>query len=431
MNFKSREEILEYQNKKLRCCVEYASKNSRFFKNILKNFDLTPDDIKSIEDLQKLPFTTKNDLRDNYPFGLTAVPMDEIVRFHASSGTTGKSTVVYYTRNDLDTWSDLMARVLSTTGLTKKDSMQIIYNYGFFTGGFGFHYGAERLGISVIPTGSGNTKKQIEIMRDFGTTSFTSTPSYAIHLGETAEEMSIIPEKDLKLKIGVFGGEPWGEGMRQRIEELFHINAYDNYGLSELCGPGVAVECTEKEGLHVWEDYFIMEVIDPKTGELVGEGERGELVFTPLWKEAMPIFRYRTRDISRVFKEKCNCGLHFRKIERLHGRSDDMLIIRGVNIFPSQIEEVILENPIFKGHYSIIVERKESLDTLTIEIEVTKDLFTGNLKDLIELKEKVEEKLNNVLLVKANVRLVEEGAIPRSQGKAQRVIDKRNIGGIK
>ncbi len=428
MEFKSREEIIEYQNKKLRCCVDYASKNSRFFKDTLNKCNLKADDIKNIEDLHKLPFTTKNDLRDNYPFGLMAVPIDDIVRFHASSGTTGKSTVVYYTKNDLDTWADLMARVLATTGLTKKDSMQILYNYGFFTGGFGFHYGAERLGVSVIPTGAGNTKKQIEIMRDFGTTSFTSTPSYAIYLGETLQEMGIDPEKDLKLRIGVFGAEPWGEGMRNRIEELFNINAYDNYGLSELCGPGVAVECKEKEGLHVWEDYFIMEVIDPKTGESVGEGERGELVFTPLWKEAMPIFRYRTRDISRTYEDKCSCGLPFRKIERLHGRSDDMLIIRGVNVFPSQIEEVILKNSVFKGHYAIIVERKGPLDLLTVEIEVTKDLFTGNLKDLIELKDKVEDDLKSVLLVKANVKLVEEGTIPRSQGKAQRVLDKRNLG---
>ncbi len=421
----SRYDIISQQEKSLRRMVKYGEKNSPWIKRQLKEAGLRADDIRSREDLSKIPFTTKDTLRENYPFGLLACPLDKVVRFHASSGTTGKSTVVYYTKDDIDIWSGLMARVLKTTGLTNKDIMQIIYNYGFFTGGFGFHYGAEKLGVSVIPSGSGNTKKQLEIMRDFNTTSFTSTPSYALHLAEVAQEEGVDPERDLKLRQGVFGGEPWTDSLRKQIEGAFGIDAYDNYGLSEMCGPGLACECEEKDGLHFWDDYFILEVIDPDTGEVLEDGERGELVFTPLWKEAMPLLRYRTRDISRIITDECECGLPFGRIERITGRSDDMLIIKGVNIFPSQIEEVISKHPAFQGHYQILVEKRGYMDALTINMEVTNNLFSGNLRDLLRVQKELEESIRSTFFISADVKLVEEGSMPRSVGKAQRVIDLR------
>lgn len=408
----------------LRYTVRTGSTSSPWVKSQLKRAGLSPDDIRTKEDLSKIPFTTKQDLRDNYPFGMLACPFEDVVRFHASSGTTGKSTVVYYTQEDIDTWAGLMARVLKTTGLSNRDIMQIIYNYGFFTGGFGFHYGAERLGVSVIPSGSGNTKKQIEIMRDFKTTSFTSTPSYALHLAEVAHEMEVDP-RSLSLRQGVFGGEPWSDALRRQIEDSFDIDAYDNYGLSELCGPGVACECEEKNGLHFWEDYFILEVIDPETGEVLADGEKGELVFTPLWKQAMPLLRYRTGDISRIMDDECSCSLPFKKIERITGRSDDMLIIRGVNIFPSQIEEVISQHPAFQGHYQIVIDRKGTMDSMTINMEVTEELFSGNISDLLKIQKELQESIRSSFFIGADIKLLEEGSIPRSVGKAKRVIDKR------
>ncbi len=420
----SRYDIISQQEKLLRYTVRKGAQTSPWVKSQLSRAGLSPSDITSKEDLEKIPFTTKQDLRDNYPFGMLACPIEDVVRFHASSGTTGKSTVVYYTQEDIDTWAGLMARVLKTTGLCNKDIMQIIYNYGFFTGGFGFHYGAERLGVSVIPSGSGNTKKQIEIMRDFKTTSFTSTPSYALHLAEVAREMDVDPQS-LSLRQGVFGGEPWSDALRRQIEESFCIDAYDNYGLSELCGPGVACECEEKAGLHFWEDYFILEVIDPETGEVLADGEKGELVFTPLWKQAMPLLRYRTGDISRIMDDECSCSLPFKKIERITGRSDDMLIIRGVNIFPSQIEEVISQHPAFQGHYQIIIERKGTMDSMTINMEVTESLFSGNIKDLLQIQKELQESIRSAFFISADVKLIEEGSIPRSVGKAKRVIDMR------
>ena len=420
----SRYDIISQQEKLLRYTVRKGAQTSPWIKSQLKQAGLSPSDITSKEDLAKIPFTTKQDLRDNYPFGMLACPIEDVVRFHASSGTTGKSTVVYYTQEDIDTWAGLMARVLKTTGLTNRDIMQIIYNYGFFTGGFGFHYGAERLGVSVIPSGSGNTKKQIEIMRDFKTTSFTSTPSYALHLAEVAKEMDVDPQS-LSLRQGVFGGEPWSDALRHQIEASFGIDAYDNYGLSELCGPGVACECEEKNGLHFWEDYFILEVIDPETGEVLADGEKGELVFTPLWKQAMPLLRYRTGDISRIMDDECSCSLPFKKIERITGRSDDMLIIRGVNIFPSQIEEVISQHPAFQGHYQIVIERKGTMDSLTINMEVTESLFSGNIKDLLQIQKELQESIRSTFFISADIKLIEEGSIPRSVGKAKRVIDLR------
>jgi phenylacetate-CoA ligase len=405
--------------------VQRGAKASPWISSQLKRAGVGPDDIRTADDLAQIPFTTKQDLRDNYPFGLLACPLEDVVRFHASSGTTGRSTVVYYTQEDIDTWAGLMARVLKTTGLTNKDIMQIIYTYGFFTGGFGFHYGAERLGVSVIPSGAGNTTRQLEIMRDFKTTSFTSTPSYALHLAEVARQNGIDPRNDLHLRQGVFGGEPWGEALRAQIEETFGIDAYDNYGLSEICGPGVACECEAKDGLHFWEDYFILEVIDPDTGEVLGEGEKGELVFTPLWKQAMPLLRYRTGDISRVIDDDCSCSLPFRRIERITGRSDDMLIIRGVNIFPSQIEEVISQHPAFQGHYQLVIDREGAMDRLTIRMEVTEELFSGSLKDLLRIQKEIGHAIRSAFFISSEVKLVEEGTIPRSTGKAQRVIDLR------
>ncbi|MHC1598603.1 MAG: phenylacetate--CoA ligase family protein [Candidatus Methanofastidiosia archaeon] len=421
----SRYDIISQQEKQLRYTIREGEKKSPWIKSQLSKAGLTANDIRTREDLQKMPFTTKQDLRDNYPFGLLACPLEDVVRFHASSGTTGKSTAVYYTQEDINTWAGLMARVLKTTGLTNKDTMQIIYTYGFFTGGFGFHYGAERLGISVIPSGAGNSKKQLEIMKDFKTTSFTSTPSYALHLAEVADEMGVDPKKDLSLRQGVFGAEPWTEKIRERIEHAFGIDAYDNYGLSELCGPGVACECEEKNGMHFWEDYFILEVIDPDTGEVLQDGEKGELVFTPLWRQAMPLIRYRTGDISRIMDDECTCSLPFKKIERITGRSDDMLIIKGVNIFPSQIEEVISQHPEFRGHYQIIVEKEGAMDGLTILMEVTENLFSGNLKDLLQVQRELENSMRSTFFIYSKIKLVEEGAIPRSMGKAKRVIDNR------
>lgn len=405
--------------------VQQGARSSPWISSQLKRAGIGPDDIRTADDLAMVPFTTKQDLRDNYPFGLLACPLEDVVRFHASSGTTGRSTVVYYTQEDIDTWAGLMARVLKTTGLTNRDIMQVIYTYGFFTGGFGFHYGAERLGVSVIPSGAGNTTRQLEIMRDFKTTSFTSTPSYALHLAEVARQNGIDPRADLHLRQGVFGGEPWGEALRAQIEETFGIDAYDNYGLSEICGPGVACECEAKDGLHFWEDYFILEVIDPETGEVLADGEKGELVFTPLWKQAMPLLRYRTGDISRIIDDDCSCSLPFKRIERITGRSDDMLIIRGVNIFPSQIEEVISQHPAFQGHYQLVIDREGAMDRLTIRMEVTEELFSGSLKDLLRIQKEIGQAIRSAFFISSEVKLVEEGTIPRSMGKAQRVIDLR------
>jgi len=377
-----------------------------------------------LDDLGKIPFTVKDDLRNAYPLGMLAVPRSEIIRIHASSGTTGKPTIVAYTRKDIETWSELMARVLTSVGITKHDTMQLIYNYAFFTGGLGFHYGAERIGATVIPSGVGNTKKQILTMRDLEVTAFSSTPSYALYIAEYAEKELGIDISEFKLRVGVFGAEPWSEGLRKKIEDAYGIEAYDNYGLSELCGPGVSVECSERQGLHVWSDHFIVEVIDPETGEKLDEGKKGELVFTTLTKEAMPLLRYRTRDISMLFEEECACGRTHPRIARIHGRSDDMLIIRGVNVFPSQIEHVLMQIPEVGENYQIVVDR-DILDTLIIKVEVTERIFKGEIEDLINLKNKIEKELKSALDVKAKVQLVEPGTIPRSKGKAQRIIDLR------
>ncbi|MCK4535020.1 MAG: phenylacetate--CoA ligase, partial [Syntrophobacterales bacterium] len=386
-----------------------------------------PDDIKTLDDIRRLPFTTKQDLRDNYPFGLFTVPMSNIVRLHASSGTTGKPTVVGYTQRDIETWSRLMARSLVSAGLTKNDIIHNAYGYGLFTGGLGVHYGAERLGASVIPMSGGSTKKQIMILQDFGPTAICCTPSYALHLAKRGEDMGV-DMHSLRLRVGILGAEPWSEKIRQEIEDRLGITALDIYGLSEIMGPGVAMECAEgRDGLHVFEDHFIVETINPETGETVPYGEEGELVFTSLTKEAFPLIRYRTGDVSRLMKEPCRCGRTHVRMARVSGRSDDMLIIRGVNVFPSQIEGVLLGIEGLEPHYELIVDREDKLDTLEIRVEMSEDIFSDEIKILQKIEQRITKDIKDYLGVTAKVKLVGARTLERSEGKTQRVIDKREV----
>jgi phenylacetate-CoA ligase len=386
-----------------------------------------PEDIKTLADLRRLPFTVKNDLRDNYPFGLFTVPMEEVVRVHASSGTTGKPTVVGYTQKDIATWADVMARALTCAGAHRGDMVHNAYGYGLFTGGLGAHYGAERLGATVIPVSGGNTKRQITIMKDFGSTVLLSTPSYALNLAEAMDALGVDPTS-LSLRVGIFGAEPWSENMREEVERKLNLKAVDIYGLSEVMGPGVAIECLQTErGMHVFEDHFLPEIIDPETGEVLPEGEKGELVFTTLTKEAFPIIRYRTRDISRLIYEQCSCGRTLVRMEKVTGRTDDMLIIRGVNVFPSQVEHVLMSIEGVEPHYQIVVEREGNLDTMTIQVEVSDDLFSDEVRVLENLSRKIQAEIKDLLGVTCKVKLVEPKTIQRSEGKAQRVIDKRKI----
>lgn len=387
---------------------------------------IKPDDIKSLDDLKKLPFTTKNDLRDNYPFGLFALPMSEVVRVHSSSGTTGKPTVVGYSKKDIDTWAELMARALTSAGASRLSVIQNAYGYGLFTGGLGVHYGAEKLGASVIPTSGGNTKRQIMLMQDFGTTVLTCTPSYALLMYEVMEEMGV-SSSDLKLKAGIFGAEPWSENMRREIEKKLGINAFDIYGLSEIIGPGVAIECYCRKGLHIAEDHFIAEIIDPETGEVLPECAFGELVITTITKEALPIIRYRTRDLTVLNKNVCECGRTHVRMEKVLGRSDDMVIIRGVNVFPSMVEHVLLNIPGVEPYYLLVVDRKGNLDQLEVQVEVSESVFSDEIRKLEELGAKITKELESALGVSVKVRLVEPKSIERSEGKAKRVIDRRNI----
>lgn len=422
-----REALEALKLKRLQDLVKRVYATVPFYKKAFDKRGVKPEDIKSVDDLKRLPFTTKQDLRDNYPYGLFAVTLESVVRIHASSGTTGKPTVVGYTRKDIETWAELMARALSAAGVTKSDIIHNSYGYGLFTGGLGLHYGAERLGASVIPMSGGNSKKQIMIMEDFGSTILTSTPSYALSLAETADEMGV-DFKKLKLKAGLFGAEPWSEGMREEIEKKLNLSAMDLYGLSEIIGPGVSVECMEtKNGLHIFEDHFIPEVINPKTCEPLPYGERGELVFTTLTKEAFPLIRYRTRDISVLNPELCMCGRTFVRMERVSGRSDDMLIIRGVNVFPSQIESILMNIEGIEPHYLLIVDRKGTMDTLEIQVEVNERVFSDEIKNLQTLGKRIEKDIKDFLGVSTIVKLVEPKTIQRSEGKAQRVIDKRKI----
>lgn len=391
---------------------------------------IKPDDILSLKDLGKLPFTTKKDLRDNYPFGLFAVPKEELVRIHASSGTTGKPTVVGYTRNDLNVWSNLVSRIAVLGGATKKDVAQICFGYGMFTGALGLHYGLENIGASVCPTSTGNTKKQIMYMQDFGTTLLVATPSYALHIAEVAMSMGLDPKKDLHVKIGLFGGEGMTEPMRAEMHKLWgdEMLVTQNYGMSELMGPGVSGECPYLCGMHINEDHFIPEVINPETGEVLSPGEKGELVITCITKEALPLIRYRTRDITRLMYEPCKCKRTTVRMENLSGRSDDMLIIRGVNVFPSQIEEVLLKVPEIGPHYEITIDRKGHLDTMEIKVELIDHSLLDSYELLGALENKIKSSLKNMLGVVADIRLVAPRSLQRFEGKAKRVSDLRKEG---
>jgi phenylacetate-CoA ligase len=416
--------ISRVQSERLRETVERVYFNVPYYRNKMQEAGLGPESIQSIDDIVKLPFTTKQDLRDNYPFGLFAVPMSEIVRLHASSGTTGKSTVVGYTRNDISTWSEVMARTLTSAGANKNDFIQVAYGYGLFTGGLGLHYGGEKIGASVIPISGGNTVRQIQLMHDFGSTVLACTPSYALFLAEAIEE-SGIKREDLKLKVGVFGAEPWTENMRREIEDKLRIKAIDIYGLSEVIGPGVASECMIQEGLHINEDHFFPEIIDPKTLKVLPSGSTGELVFTTITKEGLPLIRYRTRDLTRLTYDTCKCGRTTVRMEKCLGRSDDMLIIRGVNLFPSQVESVLLEMNEIKPHYLLIVDRVNNLDTLELKVEVDEAFFQDKISQLETLRQKLQNNLESSIGLGIKVTLVEPKIIERSEGKSKRVIDKR------
>ena len=421
-----RDGIKHVQSERLRETVERVYFNVPYYRHKMQEAGLGPESIQSIDDIAKLPFTTKQDLRDNYPFGLFAVPMSEIVRVHASSGTTGKPTVVGYTRNDISTWSEVMARTLTSAGANRNDFIQVAYGYGLFTGGLGLHYGGEKIGASVIPISGGNTVRQIQLMHDFGSTVLACTPSYALFLAEAIQE-SGIRRDELKLRVGVFGAEPWTENMRREIEDKLRIKAIDIYGLSEVIGPGVASECMIQEGLHINEDHFYPEVIDPKTLKVLPQGSTGELVFTTITKEGLPLIRYRTRDLTRLNYDKCKCGRTMVRMEKCLGRSDDMLIIRGVNLFPSQVESVLLEMSEIKPHYLLIVDRINNLDTLELKVEVDEAFFQDKISQLESLRQKLQNNLENSLGLGIKVTLVEPKIIERSEGKSRRVIDKRKF----
>ena len=414
-------ELSDLQLKRLKKTLE-SVQNVEFYQKQLKSAGIKPGDIRTLDEISRLPFTRKQDLRDGYPFGFFAVPLREVVRIHTTSGTTGKPTVVGYTRNDLATWADLIARNMTMVGVTEDDVFQNMVNYGMFTGGLGFHYGAEAIGATVIPSATGNTRRQIEMINDFGVTVIHCTPSYAMHLAEVAEEMDSPLES---LRIGLFGAEPWSDSMRTELEKRLGVTAYDSYGLSELFGPGVAFECQEREGLHIWHDCYLVEIIDPVTGEVCGDGERGELVVTPLAKEAMPLLRYRTGDITMLMEDGCICG-RAKKIARITGRSDDMLVIRGINVFPSQIEHVLLQIPEVGSQFMVYVDRINHLDEMTIDVEINREYFSGELADLSRIQKKVVKELRDTLELRTTVRLVEPGTLPRFEGKAKRVIDRRN-----
>jgi phenylacetate-CoA ligase len=422
-----REALESIQLRRLQATVARAYNATPFYRRRFDEAGVAPADIRSLSDLQKLPFTTKADLRDNYPFGMFAVPMDNVTRIHASSGTTGKPTVVGYTARDIQTWAELMARSLMAAGTRRDDIVHNAYGYGLFTGGLGVHYGAERLGASVIPISGGNTKRQVMIMKDFGPTVLTCTPSYALHVAEVAGEMGV-SFRDLKFKAGIFGAEPWSEQMRREIERTLNLKAMDMYGLSEVMGPGVSIECIEAQnGLHIFEDHFIPEIINPLTGAVLPYGSPGELVFTTITKEAFPVIRYRTRDLSVLDPEPCRCGRTIVRMGRIQGRSDDMLIIRGVNVFPSQIESVIMETKHFEPHYQLVVERIGTLDQLTVLVEVNEAMFSDEIKNLQSIERELEKSIRETLGVATQVKLVEPKGIQRSEGKAVRVIDKRKI----
>jgi phenylacetate-CoA ligase len=421
-----RDDLEQLQIERLQATLNRVYAHVPFYRKKFDALGITPEDVGTHADLARLPFTTKADLRENYPYGLFAVPMREVVRIHASSGTTGAVTVVGYSRNDIRTWSNLVARVLAAGGVTKDDVVQIAFGYGLFTGAFGLHYGAERIGASVIPASSGNTARQIQIMKDYKTTALVSTPSYALLVGETMQEMGI-PVSALSLRYGLFGAEPWSDAMRQEIEATLGIVATDNYGLSEVIGPGVSGECQERRGLHISEDHFLVEVIDPETLQPVPPGETGELVITSLTKEAFPMIRYRTRDLTSLLPGDCPCGRTGRRMSRVSGRTDDMLIIKGVNVFPSQIEHVLFEIEGTEPHYQIVIDRKGAMDEATVLVEAGESIFFDQMRRQREMVDTIQKRLAHELGISVEVKLVEKKTLGRSDGKARRVVDHRKL----
>ncbi len=422
----NRDRLETVQFLRLKQTLERVYQLVPFYQNSFIEAGAEPGDIRSLEDLNRLPFTVKNDLRDNFPYGLFTVDLNEVVRIHSSSGTTGIPTVVGYTKNDLEVWAELMARTLTAGGGSSESVVHVAYGYGLFTGGLGAHYGAEKIGATVVPISGGQTMRQVRMMKDLGTTLLACTPSYALFIAETMDEMGLTPA-DFKLRSGVFGAEPWSESMRKVIEDKLKIDAFDIYGLSEIIGPGVSYECSAKAGLHMSEDHFIPEIIDPVTCEVLPDGQAGELVITTISKEALPMIRYRTRDITTLTREQCNCGRTHVRMKKVSGRSDDMIIIRGVNVFPSQVESILLDMGETEPHYQLVVDRIGSLDTLQVLVEVSEQMFSDQVRGLEILENKIHNEIDNLLAVSADVKLVEPKSIPRSEGKAQRVIDKRNL----
>ena len=423
----SREKLEVLQLRRLQDLVERVYFRVKPYRDMMDEAGVKPENIKTLADINKLPFTTKDFLRDNYPFGLFTVPLEQVVRVHASSGTTGKPTVVGYTKRDIETWAEVMARSLACAGVERGDVVHNAYGYGLFTGGLGAHYGAENLGATVIPISGGQTKRQILIMQDFGSTVLLSTPSYALNMADAMADLGV-DAASLKLRVGIFGAEPWSENMREEVEKKLGLKAIDIYGLSEIIGPGVSMECIEAQhGLHIFEDHFLPEIIDPDSGEVLPMGETGELVFTTLTKEAFPIIRYRTKDITRLIKEPCICGRNFVRMEKISGRTDDMLIIRGVNVFPTQVEHVLMGIEGVEPHYQIIVNREGTLDTMEVQVEVSDEIFSDEIKNLENLSKRIQAEIKDLIGSSCKVTLVEPKTIQRSEGKAKRVIDNRNI----
>lgn len=420
------EELKKLQGQMLRELVSYVYEKSPFYRKRFDEYGVKPVDIKTVEDIIKLPFTFKQDLRDTYPTGMFCVPNSRLARFHASSGTTGKPTVVGYTQKDIDEWAESLARGFASVGLGKDDILQVSYGYGLFTGGLGAHYGSEKLGATVLPTSSGNTERQIELMKDLGTTAIACTPSYFLFMIETARKMGISISNDTKLKMGFFGAEPWSAELKKRIEEESGIKAYDIYGTSELSGP-LFTECSEQCGIHIWADKFLVEILNPETQEPVSDGEIGELVITTLTKEALPLIRYRVKDLTRKLSEPCNCGRTHPRITRISGRSDDMIIVRGINVFPGQVESVLMNIPEVGNHFMIILDRIGPLDSMKVQIEMNESAFSDRMSDMMALKKKISGALRHVLNLAVEVELVEHGSLPRSEGKSKKVIDNRKF----
>lgn len=421
------QKMKELQLERLKWSITHAYENVEFYRKKFEAAGFHPDQFKSLDDMRRVPFLTKQDMRDSYPYGLFAVPLDDVVRIHASSGTTGNATVVGYTQNDIEVFAEVVARSLVSYGVSAKDVVQIAYGYGLFTGGLGLHYGSEKLGALTVPMSGGNSARQLMLMKDFGTTVFCCTPSYALNLADFIEKNMPDFFSKSRLRIGVFGAEPWTEAMRSEIERRLKIDAYDIYGLSEVIGPGVSAECSQKKGLHVFEDHFYVEIIDPVTEEILPEGEEGEIVYTSLTKEAFPGIRYRSRDITRLYHDGCACGRTLVKMDKVTGRSDDMLIVRGVNVFPTQIESVLIGVDGTEPHYQIVVDRKGSMDDIEVLVEVNEKIFSDEIKVMNRLSREIADRFRSSLGITAKITLVEPNAIPRSEGKAVRVIDKRKI----